>query len=139
MMNKLCVRCRNRKVCQDEMASWFFIIIGFISTVSIRIVTFLMEVNPLYGKIAWYIGVGGFVIFFVYKYKVFQERSKVIDQKHLLEKVNAGQEFSHEDREIIANILCKIRSNEERVNFFFIFVVSAIALIWAVYFDFIAR
>ena len=38
-------------------------IIGIIATIAIRIVTVLMHWNPFYGKLAWYIGVGGFIIF----------------------------------------------------------------------------
>lgn len=137
MRDPKCRHCRGRKICRDEQISWFFIAVGFISTVAIRAVTVLMSFDPLAGKISWYIGVLGFCVFFLYKYNVFKDRSALIDELGLLDKVNAANVLTQQDYEVIATILCKIRSNKERINFLFIFIVSGIALCAAIYFDFI--
>jgi len=42
-----------------------FFILGLIATISIRIVTVLMQLNPVYGKVAWYMGVGFFNFLFI--------------------------------------------------------------------------
>jgi hypothetical protein len=136
MANQKCLHCESRQICQEDSKSWFFIIVGFIATVSIRVVTVLMSIDPVYGKTAWYIGVLGFVIFFVYKYKVFKMRAHLIEQHDLLRKLAKGDPLPREDRDILSQLLCKIKSNKERVNFLFIFVVSAITLVVAMLFDF---
>lgn len=139
MTNPRCLNCKANKICRDENVSWVFIIIGFVSTVAIRIVTVLMDIDPAAGKAAWYIGITGFSIFFMYKYKVFKDREKLIDKMKLLEKVNDRAALKEDDYEVLSIILCEIRSNKERINFLFIFIVSAMALLVAVYFDFIMR
>ena len=63
MGDKKCLNCTQRKNCEDSLISWIFFIIGLVATVAIRIVTVLIDVQPIYGKIAWYIGIGGFLLF----------------------------------------------------------------------------
>jgi len=137
LKNPLCKNCKGRKSCQDEIIAWIFILIGLVATVSIRLVTVLMNFNEMHGKIAWYIGVIGFTLFFVYKYKVFKQRADTIDTMKLVDKLNNPSPLKNAEREAISIILCKIRSNKERLNFFFIFIASFIALLLAIYFDFV--
>ena len=137
MKNKKCTNCSQRKHCSDSFVSWIFFIIGLIATVAIRIVTVLMNINALYGKISWYIGVGGFLIFFIYKFNVNRALAKLIDKENLIEKARTKKQLSHQEYNLIAAILCSLKSEKERINYFFIFAVSAIALLFAIYFDFI--
>ena len=60
-----CLNCAEHKNCKDSFVSWVFFIIGIIATVAIRVVTVLIYLDPIYAKIAWYIGVMGFFLFFV--------------------------------------------------------------------------
>ncbi len=137
MKKKKCVSCTEYKNCKDSYASWIFFVVGLIATIAIRIVTVLMNVNPVYGKAAWYIGVGGFFAFFVYKFKVAQARAKLIEKTDLIKKVNSNKDLAKEDYDLIGAILCGVSSKKEMANFFFIFGLSAIALVVAIYFDFI--
>ncbi len=134
--NKKCLRCRGLKACRDEATAWLIIAIGIIATIAVRIVTVLMAIGPIYGKVAWYVGVVGFLIFFFYKYRMFDARAKLIDSKNLIERINRKDTLSDSDLEIISVILCNTRSSAERINFFFIFASSFVALIIALYFDF---
>lgn len=111
--------------------------IGLIATVAIRVVTVLIHMNPIYAKIAWYIGVGGFFLFFVYKYKVSQSRSKLIVEQNLVSKINNKQKLTENDYNLVGTILCALSSKKERINYFFIFGLSAIALLIAIYMDFL--
>jgi hypothetical protein len=135
MNHKKCIECSEYKNCKDSFASWIFFIIGLIATVAIRVVTVLIGLNPVYAKIAWYIGVGGFFVFFVYKFKVNQNRSKLISQQDLVAKINQKKQLTNEDYSLISSILCGLSSKKERINYLFIFALSAIALILAVYID----
>lgn len=136
-LNMKCVDCAEHKRCSDSFASWIFFIIGLIATISIRVVTVLINVDPFYAKVAWYIGIGGFFVFFMYKFRVSQARSMLIEQSKLVDKISQKSRLVEEDYNLISAILCALSSKKERVNYFFIFGLSAIALILAVYFDFI--
>ena len=137
MSNRTCINCRELKRCRESRASWIFFIIGMIATISVRVVTVLAHINPIYGEIAWYIGVFGFFIFFIYKYKVEQARYHLIIKSSLMEKVAQGDAIAKEDRELIGSILCALSSNKDRINYLLIFVSSALAILIAVYLDFI--
>ena len=137
MENKKCLTCIEYKRCRDSHTSWLFFIIGLIATIAMRLVTVLMYKNPTYGKMAWYIGVGGFFVFFVYKFRVSQARVKVIKQQNLVDKINRGRQLAEDDYSLISAILCGLSSNKERINYIFIFSLSALAIILAIYMDFI--
>jgi hypothetical protein len=96
-----------------------------------------MHFNPIYGQIAWYVGVAGFFIFFVYKFRIDRARYKLIVKKGLMDKISQGDKIAEDDRQLIGSILCSLSSNKDRINYFLIFVSSAVALIVALYFDFL--
>ena len=64
MHDQKCINCAEYKKCKENSISWVFFIIGLIATISIRAVTVLVHIDPVYGQIAWYVGVLGFLIFF---------------------------------------------------------------------------
>jgi len=136
MDKKKCINCVEYKRCKDSSTSWIFFIIGLIATIAIRLVTVLIHINPIYGKISWYIGVGGFGLFFIYKFQITQARTKQINQQDILNKINQKTPLAEEDYRLISAILCGLSSQKERINYFFIFGVSALALIIALYIDF---
>ncbi|MFH1352351.1 MAG: hypothetical protein ABIH68_02110 [bacterium] len=135
--NEICKNCVEYKNCRDSLSSWIFFIIGLIATIAIRIVIVLIPVYPVYGKLAWYIGVGGFFLFFLYKFKVSNTRAESIKRSNLVDKIRGKKELSPEDYSLVNGILCSLSSKKERINFFFIFGLSALALIIAVYVDFL--
>ena len=137
MKNKKCIRCSEYKNCKDSFTSWIFFIVGIIATLAIRVVTVLIHMKPIYGKVAWYIGVAGFFVFFVYKFKVSQARSKLISQKNLVDKIAHQKQLTEEDYSLIGALLCGLSSKKERINYFFIFGLSAVALLLAIYMDFL--
>ena len=137
MNKKKCENCAEYRRCRDSYASWIFFIIGLIATIAVRAVTVLMHVNPVHGKIAWYIGIVGFLLFFIYKFKVSHARTELIKRAGLVDKIVDEKELTKEDYKLIGSLLCSVSSNKEKVNYFFIFALSAVALILAVYMDFV--
>ncbi len=137
MKNKKCENCIEGKRCRDSCLSWVFFIIGLVATIAIRAVTVLMHLNPVYAKVAWYIGVGGFFLFFVYKFRVNQVRSDLIAQQELVDKISSRQQLTEENYNLVSAILCALSSRKERINYIFIFSLSALAIILAIYMDFI--
>ncbi|MEI6863691.1 MAG: hypothetical protein WCK38_04750 [Candidatus Omnitrophota bacterium] len=114
-----------------------FFIIGLIAIIAVRAVTILEHVKPVYGKIAWYVGILGFFVYFAYKYKIESDRSKLIKTSKLVDKILHGGSIEKEDREIIGAVLCALSSNKDRINYFIIFSSSAVVLIIAIYLDFL--
>lgn len=137
MNSQRCINCAEYKRCKESSVSWLFFVIGLIATIAIRAVTVLIHIDPVYGQIAWYIGVAGFLIFFVYKFKVDQARSRLIRDSRLMDKISQSDKIEREDRKLISSVLCALSSNKDSINYFVIFASSAIALIIAVYFDFL--
>jgi hypothetical protein len=135
--NKKCIDCKYYSKCKDGFASWIFFITGIVAAIAIRAVALLAHLGSLYGKISWYVGVGGFLIFFLYKYRILKKRSFEIKRQNILEKLKDKKELNNEDYELIEGILCSLTSSKERINYLFIFCLSALALAIAVYVDFI--
>ncbi|MCK4905719.1 hypothetical protein KAS42_05745 [bacterium] len=135
MKNKKCINCPEYSRCRESSASWIFFIIGLIATIAMRVVTVLMDLNPFYGKMAWYIGVSGFFLFFIYKFKVSQTRSKIISERELVDKIASQKQLTKDDYNLIGAILCSLSSRKERINYFFIFGLSAVVLVVAIFFD----
>lgn len=136
MENKKCLTCIEYKRCRDSYVSWIFFILGLVATIAIRVVTVLTHINPVYGKTAWYIGVGGFFLFFVYKFRVAQARSRAITQRNLVDRIAQKGQLTDDDYSLISAILCSLSSRKEKINYVFIFGLSAIAILLAVYIDF---
>ena len=134
-MDKRCLTCSEYRNCRDSFASWVFFIIGLVSTVAMRVVTVLMHLDPLYGKLAWYTGLVGFFLFFVYKFRVSQARSRLITERNLIQKIENAEALTDQDYGTISALLCGINSRKERINYFFIFGLSAVTLILALYMD----
>ncbi len=137
MNSQKCINCAEYKRCKESSISWLFFVIGLIATIAIRAVTVLIHIDTLYGQIAWYIGVAGFLMFFVYKFKVDQARSRLIRDSRLMDKISQSDKIEREDRALISSVLCALSSNKDSINYFVIFASSAIALVIAIYFDFL--
>lgn len=136
-MKKQCKNCQANKICNDSYVSWIFFAIGLVATIAVRVVTVLAHLDEIYGKIAWYVGVGGFFLFFLYKYAINQSLTRLVARNNLIDKVSEKKELNSDEAQLIGKILCELSSSKERMNYFFIFAVSAIALVIAIYFDFI--
>ena len=59
-----------------------------------------------------------------------------IKQQRILEKLDTNQQLKSEDYSLLYRILCSLAAKKELINYIFIFVLSAIALVIAVYLDF---
>jgi len=134
---KNCKNCLLYKECRDTASSWFFLFIGIVATIAIRIVNLFLDFSPLWAKIFWYIGIGGFFIYFLYKFRQDRGIQKELAKRMLTQKLRGNQEIAAEDREFLGVILCKLKSKKDAVNYFFIFLTSGLALILGVYLDLI--
>ncbi|MBT4120965.1 MAG: hypothetical protein HOA57_01655 [Candidatus Magasanikbacteria bacterium] len=133
----VCTDCFKFNKCVESSVSWIFFAIGLIATVAIRAVNVVLDYSASWAKVSWYIGVAGFFIFFLYKFKHDQSTQKELKNTGLVEKILAKEGLNDYEYQVLGSILCKLKSKKEKINYFFIFFFSGVALLAAVYIDFI--
>lgn len=134
---KKCIKCDNLKDCRDKPSSWFFLFTGLIATIAVRVVNIAMDFSPFWAKVAWYIGILGFLIYFLYKYRQHRAMRKFLINSDIIQKLKKGSVLSAEESEFLSSILCSLRSHKDSTNYFFIFSTSALALLLGIYQDFL--
>ncbi len=137
--NKQCLNCKGRAKCRDSAVSWLFLFIGIIATISIRLVNVVMPFGMFWPKFFWYVGIAGFFMFFLHKFRQDRLLRHELNKYAIHDKVSGSHELDTEDREFLRVMLCRLRSSKDTINYFFIFTSSAIVIVLAVYQDFIKR
>jgi len=133
----VCHDCFRLKKCKEPVRSWIFFFVALIATIAIRAVNVVLDFNPILAKVFWYIGVGGFFLFFIHKFKYDQILQREIYKTKITDKLLAKEELSNHDYEILGTILCRLSSKKDKINYFFIFLFSGLALVLAIYVDFL--
>lgn len=133
--DKRCRACGQYANCRDNWLSWLFFIIGLVATVAIRVVDLLYHWGPFWGKLAWYIGVGGFLVFFLYKYRQNARQKKELAASGLKAKLAGQEPLDKDDYRRLDQLFCRLSSPQETINYFFIFAASLAALALALFFD----
>lgn len=132
-----CVNCYEYLDCRESSWSWILFAVGIVATIATRVIQPLNIINPLYGKIAWYTGILGFFVFFLFQYRAHHNRHKVIEEQRLIPKIKNKQTFSKEDYEALNALFCDVTSKQDKINFIFISIFSVLALVIALVFDII--
>ncbi len=133
----VCKDCFVRKKCRESAVTWIFFFIALIATISVRAVNIALSFNPGLAKVFWYTGVIGFSLFFIYKFRNYNILHRELERSNLSPKLLSKQPLSDQDYEILGTVLCQLRSKKDKTNFLFIFLFSGLALLLAIYVDFI--
>lgn len=136
---KRCINCSAYNQCKDTATSWLFLFVGLIATISIRLVNLVLHLDPLWPKLLWYVGVGGFCIYFLYKFRQDKILQKEIVSGGISRKISGRQHLDQADYVFLDGLLCRLKSKKDSINYFFIFFSSALVLIVAIYQDFFRR
>jgi hypothetical protein len=131
-----CKDCSEFKRCQDSAVSWLFLFIGLIATIAVRLVNLVIDFKPIWAKLFWYIGIAGFFIYFLYKFRQDHAVHKELEKNRLSGKLSRREALSDQDYEFLSATVCRLKSTKDAVNYFFIFFSSAIALVLAIVQDF---
>ena len=131
--------CSIDSKCGETPSSWIFLFVGLIATISIRLVNFVLDFDVVWAKIFWYIGISGFTIYFIYKFRQYKMLQQELDKSGLLEKLTCKDKLSDDEYGVLKNVLCQLGSRNTAVNYFFIFLTSGIALLVGIYQDIIIR
>ena len=126
-------------MCRDSAFSWIFLLIGVIATISIRVVNLVLHFGVFWPKFFWYLGVAGFFFYFLYKFRQDKILRQSLEKHQIHRKLSDNQPLEVEEREFLRTMLCRMRSNKDAINYFFIFSSSAVVLALAIYQDFIKR
>jgi pilus assembly protein TadC len=62
-----------------------FFILGLLSSVAFRAIILLQKFDPAWVRPVWYFGVLGYMIFFMYRYRISQRRKRTIAQSAIIE------------------------------------------------------
>ncbi|MDD5561063.1 MAG: hypothetical protein PHT50_02905 [Candidatus Omnitrophica bacterium] len=136
---KQCLNCMARTRCRDTAVSWLFLFIGIMATISIRVINLVLSFGPFWPKFFWYLGVAGFFLYFLYKFRQDKVLRRELEKYQIHNKISNTQVLDSQDREFLRTMLCRLRSNKDAINYFFIFSSSAIVMVLALYQDFIRR
>ena len=106
-----------------------FFAIGLVSAFSFRILILFVYLRPEWFRFTWYVGIIGYTIFFLYRYRISQKRKKAVAEYHLIEKLEQEVDLGGEDRQVLIYLLSSIRNSRENINYLFIFVLSVLAVL----------
>lgn len=105
-----------------------FFIIGLLSSVAFRAIIILQKYTPGWVRPVWYLGVVGYMLFFMYRYFISQRRKHTIAHSGIIEKIRSGSTLSAEDREATLYLLNSVRASQEDWNYLAIFILSIVAI-----------
>jgi hypothetical protein len=126
-------------MCRDSALSWIFLLIGVIATISIRVVNLVLHFGVFWPKFFWYLGVAGFFLYFLYKFREDKILRRSLAKHQIHRKLSDAGSLDLAEKDFLRIMLCRMQSNKDAINYFFIFASSAIVLLLAVYQDFIKR
>ncbi|MEW6740831.1 MAG: hypothetical protein AB1325_13125 [Nitrospirota bacterium] len=67
-----------------------FFALGIISAIAFRAIIVFQRLEPSWVRPVWYVGVLGYMVFFLYRYYISEKRKKAIEKFQLIEKVKAN-------------------------------------------------
>lgn len=111
--------------------------VGITATICYRSIIILNHYSQFWVSVVWYIGTMGFIWYFAHRYRVENKREKLIEDKQLGMKIKNNEKLTQEDRDALVYVLRGLRTSKARWNYIAIFVFSILALVYAVYVDFI--
>lgn len=115
----------------------FFFWTGLIATIAYRIIIVLNLYDPLWVKIAWYIGTIGFILYFGHRYDIARKRANLVKDYDLVKTVDRVQGINPQKKEALYYLVKTSLTSKSRWNSAMIFILSLIALIVGIILDLI--
>ena len=111
-------------------------IVGIAATIAYRLIIVLNNYNnQFWVEVCWYIGTIGFIWYFAHRYNIENRRDQLIEKLDLIEKMQASQSFNSEDKTALLYILKSLETSLAKWNYIAIFILSGLAIAYAVYTD----
>lgn len=112
-----------------------FFVIGLVSAFAFRVLIIFVYMQPEWFRPTWYVGIIGYIFFFLYRYWISQKRKKAVEEYRLIEKLEQEVPLESVDRQVLIYLLSSIRKSRENLNYLFIFVMSFVAVLIDIYLD----
>jgi hypothetical protein len=109
--------------------------VGLIATIAIRAVNLVIDISSFWAKALWYIGITGFLLYFLYKFRQDRRLIRKIEELKISAKLTKSDKLNDTDYQFLRALMCKLRSRKDAINYFFIFFTSALALLLGIYND----
>jgi len=130
------VRAGGKKLIKKELphivpgyVSYSFFFLGILSAIAFRIIIIFQRLAPAWVRPVWYIGVVGYIGFFMYRYIIARKRKNAIGDFKLIEKIKADACLLDEEKEVTAYLLSSLKKSHEDVNYLIIFILSIVAIL----------
>jgi len=114
---------------------YFFFLAGLIATLAYRVVIVLNFYSPLWVKISWYIGTGGFILYFGYQYSVEARERNIILDYGLAKMIRDDKKIKGKQRQALNYVINTSVNSKARWNSLFICLLSVFALIVGIVLD----
>jgi hypothetical protein len=137
--NAKCRTCAAARACRDTAVSWVFLFIGLIATLAVRLVNLVTVLGPFWPKFMWYVGVAGFFLYFLYKFRQDMRVRQELKRSGIAEKLSRRETLTEKDYALAHAVLCRLKSRKDIINYLVIFISSGIVLFLAVIQDFVKR
>jgi hypothetical protein len=108
---------------------YLFFVIGLLAATSFRLLIVFKYLSPELFRPIWYIGVLGYLSFFLYRFLITERRRHAIRDSGLIEKLGAGEVLEPDDKQNALYLLKSISASREHWNYLGIFVLSIAAII----------
>ncbi len=129
----------NKPKLHSNSVRLFFFWMGIIATFCYRAIVVVNNYSHFWAQMFWYIGTIGFIIYFIHRYQISQNRAKLLKKYNLAQKIESLSELSPEEKSAVTYIFDTLQSSREKWNSIFIFAASFLALILGIYLDFIKK
>ena len=110
----------NKPMPKDKLSSHFYRIlvfwIGIVATLAYRLIIILNHYSQLWVEISWYIGTIGFIWYFIHRFRVENQREKLIEKRNLGQKIKNNEQLTESDRNALVYILKGLRTSKARLN-----------------------
>ena len=114
---------------------YFFFLAGLIATLAYRVVIVLNFYSPLWVKISWYIGTGGFILYFGYQYSVEARERNIILDYGLAKMIRDDKKIKGKQRQALNYVINTSVNSKARWNSLLICLLSIFALIVGIVLD----
>ncbi len=105
-----------------------FFSLGLLSAIAFRAIIIFQQLEPSWVRPVWYMGIIGYLLFFLYRFRITKKRKKAVSDFGLLEKVESNAPLTEEDREALTYLLSSITVSPEDMNYAIIFLLSIVAI-----------
>jgi hypothetical protein len=111
-----------------------FFFIGLVSALAFRSIIVIERLEPEWVRPVWYLGVLGYIGFFLYRYWITKKRKRAVKDFKLIEKIQGDTCLSPDEREVVVYLLSSIRKSREDINYLVIFILSVVAVLTDIFF-----